>query len=421
MQVFEIEGGKRLSGEIDVCGSKNAAAPIIAATLLTEEPCILSNVPLIEDVLKLIEILKSMGSVVEWLEERTVKITNKDIDPTKMDFALVRKIRMSILLLGALSARFPEFRLYHPGGCVIGARPVDTHMKAMQDLGVHITKDASVYVVDSSQKKSAEIVLQEFSVTATENAMMLAAGLPGKSIIKIAATEPHVVDLGHFLESMGAKITGLGTHTIEIEGSADLHGTQHEIIPDPIEAVTFLILGIATGSDLKVRGARKDHLELVLDKLREFGADFVFGEGYIQVIPSQRIVSPGKVKTELYPGIPTDTQSLFGVLAALAEGDTMIHDHMFEGRFNYLQGLEKMGVRAIVLNPHQAIIFGSKQLKATTIRSFDLRAGASLIIAALAAEGTSVIEEIDQVDRGYERIEERLQKIGAQIRRVESC
>jgi UDP-N-acetylglucosamine 1-carboxyvinyltransferase len=419
MQVFEIEGQQTLSGEIEVRGSKNAAAALIPATLLTTEPCVLSNVPLIEDIFRLLDILKSMGSEVEWLEERKVKITNKDIDPEKMDFTLVKKIRMSILLLGALSARFEKFHLYHPGGCVIGARPVDAHMDALGKLGVSIVKNENVYEVDASKKRSANIVLREFSVTATENAMMLAASLPGKTTIKIAAAEPHVEDLGVMLQSMGAKVSGLGTHTLTIEGVEHLQGTEHAIIPDPIEAATFLILGMVTKSSLTVKNARRDHLDLVLEKLREFGADFVFGADFIQVLPPQTIASPGKVKVELYPGIPTDTQSLFGILAAVSEGDTLIHEHMFEGRFSYLQGLERMGAQSTILNPHQALIHGGAKLKGTMIRTYDLRAGASLIIAALAASGTSIIEEIEQVDRGYEKIEERLQKIGAHIVRKE--
>lgn len=419
MQVFEIEGQHKLTGEIEVRGSKNAAAALIPATLLTSESCVLSNVPLIEDIFRLLDILKSMGSEVEWLEERKVRITNKDIDPEKMDFALVKKIRMSILLLGALSARFEKFRLYHPGGCVIGARPVDAHMDALSKLGVSVVKNESVYEADASQKHAATVVLREFSVTATENAMMLAASLPGKSVIKIAAAEPHVEDLGVMLQAMGAKVSGLGTHTITIEGSAQLYGTEHAIIPDPIEATTFLVLGMVTKSPLMVKHARQDHLDLVLEKLREFGADFVFGEDFIQVLPPKKLVSPGKVKVELYPGLPTDTQSLFGVLAAVSEGDTLMHEHMFEGRLTYLQGLEKMGVRSTVLNPHQALIHGTDKLKGTMIRTYDLRAGASLIIAALAASGTTIIEEIETVDRGYEKIEERLQQIGAHIVRKE--
>lgn len=421
MHVFEIQGGNKLSGEIEVRGSKNAAAPIIAATLLTAEPCTLSNVPLIEDIFRLLDILKSMGSQVEWLKERTVKITNAHIDVEKMDFDMVKKIRLSILLLGALSARFEKFQLYHPGGCVIGARPVDAHMDALEKLGVSVTKNESVYEVDATKKHAATIILREFSVTATENAMMLAAGLPGKTIIKIAAAEPHVEDLGVFLRSMGVGVSGLGTHTIEIIGNQKLHGATHTIIPDSIEAATFLIAGLATKSTLRVKNARRDHLDLVLEKMREFGAEFSFGEDFIEVISPKRLISPGKVKVELYPGLPTDTGSLFGVLAAVSEGDTLIHEHLFEGRFSYLQGLEKMGIRSTILNPHQALIHGSEKMKGTMIRTYDLRAGASLIIAALVATGTSTIEEIEQVDRGYEKIEERLQKIGARIVRKELC
>jgi UDP-N-acetylglucosamine 1-carboxyvinyltransferase len=419
MQVFQIEGGNRLAGEIEVRGSKNAAAPIIPATLLTEKPCTLSNVPLIEDIFLLLKIMESMGSKVEWLGERTVRITNDEIDPSKMDFQLVRRIRMSILLLGPLSARFDHFRLYHPGGCVLGARSVDTHMDALKKMGVSIVKDHSVYDVNASGRRAGTVVLKEFSVTGTENALMLAAGLPGKTVIKTAACEPHVEDLGRFLQAMGAKIEGLGTHTLTVEGNPALSGAEHEIIPDPIEAATFLALGAALKSVIKVKNAREDHLELVMEKLREFGVDFKVADDGITVVPAEHLVSPGKVKSEIYPGIPTDAQPVFGIVAALAEGETLIHDPLFESRFNYVPEIEKMGAKVTVLNPHQALIRGGASLKGTKIRSYDLRAGVSLIIAALAAVGTSVIEEIDQVDRGYERIEERLQKIGAKIVRKE--
>jgi UDP-N-acetylglucosamine 1-carboxyvinyltransferase len=419
MQIFEIEGGNKLSGEIEVRGSKNAAAPIIAATLLTTEPCTLSNVPLIEDIFKLLEILKSMGSQVEWLAERTVRITNKNIDPATMNFDLVKKIRMSILLLGPLSARFDRFRLYHPGGCVLGARSVDTHMDALKRFGVVIAKEESVYDVDASGRKSGTIILKEFSVTATENAMMLAAGTSGTTVIKIAACEPHVQDLGHFLQALGVKIEGLGTHTITIESWANLHGATYEIIPDPIEAANFLALGAILRSDIVVKHAREEHLELALEKMREFGVNFEILSDGIRVIPCEKLVSPGKIKTEIYPGIPTDSQTVFGVMAALSEGETLLHDPLFEARFNYVPELEKMGATITVLNPHQALMKGNAKLRGTTMRSYDLRAGMSLIIAALAATGTSIIEQIEQVDRGYEKIEERLQGIGAKITRKE--
>ena len=422
MERFEIEGGKRLEGAIDVRGSKNATLPILVATLLSRETSVIGNVPRIEDVFRLIEILESMGATVEWRDERTVAITPKDVDPSRMDVAPVKKIRSSILLLGALSARFDRFTLAHPGGCIIGARPVGTHFDALRKLGIDISTsvDGKEYVIDTSERKPGDIALREMSVTATENAMMLAAGMPGKTVIRVAATEPHVEDLGRFLRKMGAKVTGLGTHVIWIEGSANLSGAEHEVIPDANEAATFLILGVATGSPITIRNAREHHLDIVLEKLREFGADFRVEGKSITVVPAERLVAASKIDTRTYPGVPSDVQAPFGVLAALANGETLLFDTVFEGRFNYVSELEKMRAFATVLNPHQVLFRGPAKLRGTTIRSYDLRAGAALIIAALAAEGKTVIEEIYQVDRGYERIEERLSALGADIRRIRS-
>lgn len=422
MEVFEIEGGKRLSGEIAVSGSKNATTPILAATLLTTEPCILSNIPRIEDVFRMLEILSGLGAEVSWKDDRTVMITARDIDPKRLDAHLVKRLRSSILCLGPLSARFDTFDFYYPGGCAIGARPIDTHFDAFAKMGVIIESDEEKrYRIDAAKRNARTVILKEFSVTATENAMLLAAALPGKTVIKMAAAEPHVQDLGIFLGKMGAKISGLGTHTITIEGGV-LHGTEHTILPDANEAATFLVLGAVTLSDITVINARFEHLEAIIEKLTEFGVGIeVLDENRIRVFPKSTLVSPGKVKPELYPGIPTDTQSLFGVLAAVSQGETLIHDHFYEGRFNYVSELEKMGVKTKVLNPHQAEIIGGKKLRGTTIKSFDLRAGAALIIAALAAEGKTTIEDIYQVDRGYERIEERLAKLGADIHRKEHC
>ena len=418
MERFEIRGGKKLAGEIDVRGSKNAATPILAATLLTKEECVISNVPLIEDVFRMIEILQSMGSEIKWLEDRKLSVKAENIDPEKMDFEKVKQLRSSILLLGSLSARFDKFKLYHPGGCVIGARPVGTHFDALEKMGVEIEQAGKYYSVDASHRKSAKVVLREFSVTATENAMMLAASLPGKTIIKIAAAEPHVEDLGKFLMALGAQISGLGTHTLEIEGMKDLRGAEHKIIPDANEAATFLIMGVATGSPIVVKNAREEHLDLVLEKLREFGADFKIDGDSIEVVLAEKLRAISKLDARIYPGVPTDVQAPFGVLATQAEGETLIFDTIFEGRFNYLSELEKMGGKVKQLNPHQALIAGPAKLQGKEIRSFDLRAGASLIIAALVAEGKTVIEDIYQVDRGYEKIEERLQKLGAEIKRV---
>ncbi|EKE12109.1 MAG: hypothetical protein ACD_14C00016G0002 [uncultured bacterium] len=418
MDYFEIQGGKKLSGTIDVRGSKNATTPILAATVLTSGECVISNIPLIEDVYRMIEILQSMDVEVSWEGERTVKICAKNLDPSKIDLVTVKKLRSSILLLGSLSARAESFKIAHPGGCTIGKRPVGTHFDALEKMGVHIVQDEECYVIDTREKKSAKVVLQGFSVTATENAMMLAASLPGKTIIKIAAAEPHVEDLGKFLVSMGAEIKGLGTHTLEIIGNENLRGAHHEIIPDANEAATFLILGVATKSPIRVENAREENLDLVLEKLREFGAEFKIEENAIEVIPTDKLRAIEKIDTRTYPGIPTDIQAPLGVLATQAEGETIIFDTMFEGRFNYISELEKMRAKAKILNPHQAVIIGPSKLKGSSIKSFDLRAGASLIIAALTARGTTTIEEIYQVDRGYERIEERLAALGADIKRI---
>lgn len=414
---FEIIGGKKLKGEIEVRGSKNATTPILAATLLTKEKCIISNIPLIEDVFRMLEILESLGAKIKWLGERKVCIEAKKINPNKINFELVKKIRSSILLLGSLSARLNKFKIARPGGCVIGARSMDTHFEALKDMGVKVSHGDEFYHIDASRRKANEVILNEFSVTGTENAMMLAASIPGKTIIKIAAAEPHVEDLGNFLISMGAKIKGLGTHTLEIEGSKKLKGVKHEIIPDANEAATFLIMAVATKSRIKIKNTRKDHLDLILKKLQDFGAKFIFKKNYIEVIPSLKTLSVEKVDTRPYPGIPTDVQAPFSVLATQADGQTLIHDSLYEGRFDHIGELQKMGAKAKVLDVHRVIVFGPTKLKGKKITSFNLRAGATLIIAALIAKGKTIIQDIYQVDRGYEKIEERLQKLGAQVKR----
>ena len=419
MEIFRIEGGGSLQGEIEVRGSKNAAAPILPAALLTTKSSVIRNVPRIEDIFRLLEIMRSIGATVDWLDETTVKIEAKELYPDRMNLDEVRRVRMSILLFGVLAARCDRFQLGHPGGCAIGARSIETHVDALEKLGLKITKHEKYYEVDATGRAAGKVVLKEFSVTATENAMMLAVTLPGRTVIKLAAAEPHVEDLGHFLQAMGAKIDGLGTHTIIIDGVEELLGTEYTIIPDPIEATTFLVLGAVTKNPITVIGAREEHLESVLAKMKDFGVDFHIVGDRITVIPPEKMVTPGKIRPEIYPGIPTDSLSLFAVMATQAEGDTLIHEHMYEGRFNYISEFEKMRIRATVLNPHQAIIQGPVDLHGTKIKSFDLRAGATLIIAALVAHGTTIIEDIYQVDRGYERIEERLQKLGAKIERVQ--
>ena len=418
MQKFIINGGKPLEGKIDIMGSKNAATPILSACLLTKEECVIDNIPLIADVLKMIEILESMGVETEWVGERQLKVKAGDnVNPEKMDFTMVGKMRSSILLIGSLLARFKKFKIKHPGGCIIGARPIGIHFDALEALGAKITQDENFYYFEADRLIGKTIILKEFSVTATENLMMAATLAERITTIKIAAIEPHIQDLARFLIKMGAKIKGLGIHTIQIEGMEKLHGAQHKIIPDPIEAGTFAIAAAATKGNIEINNVNLHELDLVLEKLKEIGVNFETKNNKLIIKPANKFNAVNKIETRTYPGIPTDLQAPLAILATQAEGTTLIHDTMYEGRFAYINELNKMGANAIICDPHRALITGPTPLYGQTITSFDLRAGATLIIAALLAKGQSVIEKIDQVDRGYEKIEERLRNLGADIRR----
>ncbi len=407
-------------------GSKNAATPILSACLLTKEACVIDNIPLIDDVLKMIELLKSMGVEAEWLEKRKLRVRAGDnVDPEKMDFSIVGHMRSSILLLGSLLARFKRFKIKQPGGCIIGARPVGVHFDALEALGVKITPENGFYCFEADRLIGKKIVLREFSVTATENLMMAAALAEGTTVIKIAAIEPHVQDLARFLNKMGARVKGLGVHTIQIEGigkkdsSSMLHGAEHKLIPDPIEAGTFAIAAIATKGDVEINNVNPHELDLVIEKLKEIGANIETKKNKLLIKPASKLNAIKKIEARTYPGIPTDLQAPFAVLATQAEGTTLIHDTMYENRLAYINELNKMGANAIICDPHRALITGPTPLYGQNITSFDLRAGATLIIAALLATGKSTIDKIEQVDRGYEKIEERLRNLGADIERVE--
>ncbi len=420
MQKFIINGGKSLNGQIDVMGSKNAATPILSACLLTKEECIIDNIPLINDVLKMIELLESMGVETEWIEKRKLRIKAGDnVDPEKMNFDIVGHMRSSILLLGSMLARFGKFKIQQPGGCIIGARPVGVHFEALETLGAKITSENGFYCFESEKLVGKTIILKEFSVTATENLMMAAALAEGTTTIKIAAIEPHVQDLARFLNKMGARIKGMGIHTIEIQGVKKLHGAEHKIIPDPIEAGTFAIAAAATKGTVQINNVNPHELDLVIEKLREIGTNIEVKNNKLLIKPASKFNAIKKIETRTYPGIPTDLQAPFAILATQAEGTTLIHDTMYEGRLAYINELNKMGANAIICDPHRALITGPTPLYGQDITSFDLRAGATLIIAALLAEGQSTIDKIEQVDRGYENIEERLQNLGADIQRVE--
>ena len=418
MAKFLVHGGKKLMGEISIGGMKNAATPILAATLLTDEECVIENVPKIADVEKMLEIFKSLGSQIEWRDEHTLAIKNQDLNLTSLDKKLVKSMRSSILMLGPMLARFKEVVTPEPGGCIIGSRPIGAHLLALEKLGAKIERQENEYLLSTKKLIGNTIVLPEFSVTATENAMMAAVLAEGETMIKISASEPHVSDLGRFLLKMGAKIEGLGTHTLKITGVKKLTGAKHHLIADSIEAITYAVAGILTHGDLKIKDIQPEDLDLVILKLREIGVNLEVGTDYLHIKPSYHLKS-FKLQTLPYPGFPTDLQAVFGVLATQCEGTTLIHETLYENRFNYVNELVKMGANAIIADPHRVIINGPTPLFGQEMRSFDLRAGATLIIAGLIAQGETIINEAEIVDRGYEKIGERLATLGANIKRME--
>jgi len=424
MESFVIEGGHPLKGDIDVYGSKNATTPIIAATLLSKEKSVISNIPLIEDVLNMLKIIESMGVKVRFISERKVEIDPLNFDLKKVDKKLIKKLRSSVLLVGGVSHKSSKFNLVQPGGCLIGVRSISTHLLALKELGVKIRATKEGYSIDYSKMHSAEICLEEFSVTATENILMIASLIKGKTILKTAAIEPHVIDLVDFLNKMGAKIKIKPGHVFEIEGVSSLEGANHKVIPDPIEAGTFIVMAAVCRGRVVVHNVRLDHLDLVLKKLESFGVKMEYVlENKKEKLYSVDVLSCSKLKankiqTLPYPGIPTDLQSMFGVLATQCEGTSLIFDPMYESRLKYLDELNRMGANSIIAGPHRALITGVTPLYGREITSFDLRTGACLIIASLLARGTSKITNAYQVDRGYEKIELRLNKINANIKRI---
>jgi UDP-N-acetylglucosamine 1-carboxyvinyltransferase len=425
MEKFVIHGRKPLEGEIEARGAKNAAFPLLAATILTTEDCIISNLPLIEDVYRSIEILQSMGARVEWLQERTVKVNTKDLNPATLNRDLMLKLRGSVLFAGPLLARFTKVDLPQPGGDAIGARPINTHLDAFSQLGVVITPSSTGFHMEFSGKpKNAKVVLGEFSVTATENVLLFASLFQGPITIKIADQDYQVQELMAVLSQMGVAFRTPQLHTIVVEGRESLKGFSHRLMYDPIEAGTFVLLGAATGGNITVKNVELRFLDLFFKKLRDSKVLFEItrereGVGDVRVLPSPDIVID-KIQSWIYPGVHSDLQSAFGVLATQTPGSTLLHDPLYEGRLKYLEELTKMGAEIYFADPHRAIINGPSKLYGTNLGAFDLRGGAALIIAALIAEGTSTISNIYQVDRGYEKIEERLRKLGADIARVAS-
>ncbi|MBZ9577785.1 UDP-N-acetylglucosamine 1-carboxyvinyltransferase [Patescibacteria group bacterium] len=416
---FIINGGKSLKGEVEIKGAKNAAFPILAAALLTKEPCVINNLPLIEDVFQMLKILEGLGAEISWLGKRKIKIKCSKINPSKLPFDVIGCFRGSILILGPLLARFNKVKIPPPGGCVIGARPIDTHLDAFSQAGIKISTKDDFYYFEGKQekKKSSQIILREFSVTATENLLLFSASNSQRAILKIADQDYQVQELIKVLKKMGAEIKEAGTHAVEIVGAEKLKGFEHTIISDPIETGTFIVATLATQGEVLIKNAEFSFLELFLKRLRDFGAKFeILGPKLIKILPSKNL-KIDKIQSLPYPGIHTDLLPELGVLSTQTKGPTLIHDPLFEGRLKYLDELNKMGADIIFGDPHRAMIYGPTQLQGIEIPSPDLRAGAALIIAGLIAKEKTIINNIYQIDRGYERIEERLQQLGADIKR----
>lgn len=424
MSKFIIQGGNRLHGQVRIAGMKNAATPIIAAALLTRQECLIHNVPRIKDVSRMIEIIQELGVRAEWKGDHSLLIQASSVSWQSLPKTLVSEMRSSILLLGPLLARCGEAEMPEPGGCIIGNRPIDTHLYVLDKLGVKIVKKDGFYKLQAQDLEGANIILPEFSVTATENALMAAVMANGTTVIKLAAAEPHIQNLIEFLQKMGAKIQGSGTHILVIDGVKSLQGAEHIIIPDQIEIGTFAVAAAATRGEIEILPVIPEHLDIIVLKLGQAGVNYEICNfdqnkaAILKIKPSLSLKS-FRLQSLPYPGFPTDLQAPFGVLATQCAGASLIQDPMFEGRMSYVNELVKMGANAIIADPHRVIINGPTPLFGREIKSLDLRAGATLIIAGLIAEGETIINEAEVVDRGYEDIKGRLQALGARIERIE--
>lgn len=420
MSKFIIQGGRELNGEWRVQGMKNAATPILAATLLTAEECVIHNIPRISDLDHMLAILRDLGAKVSWLDEHTLRIRTKEIKKTEMDYLLTKRMRSSVLFMGPMLARAGELRMPEPGGCNIGNRPLTSHLAGLAALGAEIIVEKNGYYhLRASHLSGREVTLHEKSVTATENLMTAAVLVQGKTIIKNAAEEPHVASLGRFLRALGADISGEGTDVITIKGAVHLHGAEFTVIPDQLEAGTMAVLGALTGGEIAISPIVPADMRIVADKLTEAGVKLEAEGTQWRVSGSRSRLKPFNITTAPYPGFPTDLQAPFGLLATQSGGESVICDRMYDSRLGYLNELVKMGARAESSDTHTARVFGPTALTGQSIHSLDLRAGATLVMAALAASGETVLNDAEIIDRGYERIDERLRALGADIRRVD--
>jgi UDP-N-acetylglucosamine 1-carboxyvinyltransferase len=398
-------------------GAKNAALPILAAGLLADAPVTIANVPHLHDVTTMIALLGGMGVGVTVGDRRRVEVDARGLTTPVAPYELVKTMRASILVLGPLLARHGEARVSLPGGCAIGARPVNLHIAGLEAMGAEISMEGGYIHAQAGRLQGARIVLDTVTVTGTENLMMAATLARGKTVIENAAREPEVVDLAGLLTAMGARIAGAGTDTIEIEGRDRLGACEYEVLPDRIETGTFLVAGAITGGRVRVRGARPDHLDAVLAKLRESGADVATGTDWIEVNMRGRRPASVDIRTAPHPGFPTDMQAQFAALDTVADGVGTIVETIFENRYMHMLELRRLGAD-IRIEGHTAVIHGVPRLSGAPVMATDLRASASLVLAGLVAEGTTDVQRIYHIDRGYECIEEKLRQLGADIRRM---
>ncbi|MGO3294964.1 UDP-N-acetylglucosamine 1-carboxyvinyltransferase [Marinobacter sp.] len=418
MDKLLIRGRKPLDGEIRISGAKNAALPILAATLLADEPVTVGNLPHLHDVTTMIELLGRMGVELMIDEKMSVEIHANTIKHFHAPYELVKTMRASILVLGPLVAHFGEAEVSLPGGCAIGSRPVNLHIQGLEQMGADITvENGYIKAKTNGRLKGAHIFMDVVTVTGTENLLMAATLADGKTILENSAREPEVVDLAECLIAMGAKITGHGTSTIEIEGVERLHGCHYNVLPDRIETGTYLVAAAATGGRVKLKDTRADLLDAVLLKLEEAGAHVTSGDNWIELDMKGQRPKAVNIRTAPYPAFPTDMQAQFAAMNAVAEGTGTIIETVFENRFMHLQELTRMGAD-ITLEGNAAIIKGVDHLTGAPVMATDLRASASLVIAGLMADGDTIIDRIYHIDRGYECIEEKLQLLGGSIRRL---
>ena len=419
MDKFVIRGGDPLLGTVHISGAKNAALPCMAAALLTDQPVILENIPQVRDIQTTRNLLAAMGAEVELGYGRAHHRTTlhcANLAQPEASYELVKTMRASTLVLGPLLARCGRARVSLPGGCAIGARPIDQHIKGLEQLGAKITQEHGYVEASATRLKGAEIVFDKITVTGTEDLLMAATLADGETVLQNCAREPEVADLAGLLNKMGAKIEGAGTPTIRVKGVSKLKGAKHRIIPDRIEAGTFIIAGAMTGGDLNIAGCDPEHLAALLGKLHQVGVKTKLTADSVRVMGDNPFTA-ADMSTEEHPGFPTDCQAQFMALATQAEGTSIITENIFENRFMHAQELVRMGA-SIKIEGRRAVVRGKTPLSAAAVLASDLRASASLVLAALVADGETIIDRVYHIDRGYENIEEKLKAVGAQIKRM---